>query len=529
MRSIRNLTLVILVSFSLTSCENFLEEKTRGVLTPATFFNNDEEANIAINGAYRFLSQVATAQWSCAMRAFNIYGTDIVGTTTNNSASYMEDYTVSETNIGEGDNCNVVATWRTLYAVINEANLVQENVRDNPNLSEEVSRRIEGEAIFLRAYAYYHLVNMWGDVPFFLETLGLEEASNLGRTDVRVIRQRLIEELTIIEDQDLLPGSYSGSDEGRATKWAALTLKAKIQLWQEDWSSALETCEKIINSPDLRILENYEDFYDLGDNSSNPYSGELIWGLDFSSNFANAWWVNPWVPRTNTAANPADAEALVEAIEENGELWLPDGRPQCVALPDFIAEHPDDNRKPWNVFNEYEGIPLRYAYFWKLVYSNAVFLPLNSWGQIQIVFRFTDVVLMAAEAAVEAGVQLPSASRNALQQLLSRAYDGTSVTYSVDDYTIASSDAINNIRDERKWELAGEGQRKYDLIRWGILVETVRDLGRDGRPPYINPAAMGQQNIRDINVKLPIPEQELILNPKLLEPDSQGKINNGYR
>lgn len=512
---------VLILSFS--GCEDFLEEKTRGVLAPATFFSNDEEANIAINGAYRFLAQVSVAQWSCGLRAFNLYGTDIVGSTTSNSGSYMEDYTVSETNYGIGDNCNLIATWRTLYAAINEANLVQESVRDNGALSPAVRERVEGEAIFIRAYAYYHLTNMWGDVPFYLESLDLTVASNLGRTNVSEVRQRLVDELTDIEDRNLLPESYSGSDVGRINKWAAMTLKAKIQLWQEDWPGALATCENIINNSDLRILENYEDFYDLGDNSANPYSGELIWGLDFSRAFANAWWVNPLVPRPSTVLNNNDLDRLKAAIAANGEKWLLDGRPQNVGLPDFVEQHPDDNRKPWNAMTEYEGIPLQFSYFWKLVYSAAVFEDLNSWGQIQIVFRYADVVLMAAEAAIESGVELSVPAKNALEDILVRAYDGTSVQYNLSDYT-TSTNAIDNIRDERKWELAGEGQRKYDLIRWGILIETVRGIQN-----YANPIANGRDNIQDYHVKLPIPDVEILLNPKLLEADSQGLVNNGYR
>jgi len=62
------------------------------------------------------------------------------------------------------------------------------------------------------------------------------------------------------------------------------------------------------------------------------------------------------------------------------------------------------------------------------------------------------------------------------------------------------------------------------LIRWGILIETVRGISG-----YANPSANGNNNIQDFHVKLPIPDVELILNPNLIEPDSQGLINNGYR
>jgi len=518
MKKLKYTIVILCLSMIGAGCDEFLEEKTRAVLAPNNFFTNDQEANIAINGVYRYFVQVSTySQWSCGLRSFNYYGTDIAGSTTANSATYMEDYTMSETNYGSA--CGIQNTWRILYGAINEANVVLANVRGNGALSEEVRTRVEGEAIFLRAFAYYHLTNMWGDVPYYNEILDLSISSTLERSNVDQIRQELVDDLTEIETRNLLPTQYSGNDIGRVSIWAAKTLKAKIQLWQEDWAGALTTCEDIIQNSNLRLLERYEDVFDVGDNGGSLYTGELIWGLDFLQNFARGFYVAAFLPRPNTVVNPDDLQALTQAVAANGEDWPTQGRPQVVGLPDFAAEHPDDNRKPWNAMTEYEGIQLQFPYFWKLVYSAAVREAFNNYGQIHIVFRYADVVLMAAEAANEAGQPLSAAARDELDQLMVRAYGAGNYTIPTDQ-----SELRQFIRDERRWELAGEGHRKYDLIRWGILVETIRNLSG-----YANPGATGKDNIRDIHVKLPIPDVELVLNPNLLQPDSQGLINNGYR
>ena len=75
------------------------------------------------------------------------------------------------------------------------------------------------------------------------------------------------------------------------------------------------------------------------------------------------------------------------------------------------------------------------------------------------------------------------------------------------------------IYDERKWELAAEHHQRYDLIRWGILVETIQNVEYRVYPE-------ARTNIKPYHVKLPIPLEEINLNPALLESDP---TNNGYR
>lgn len=182
-----------------------------------------------------------------------------------------------------------------------------------------------------------------------------------------------------------------------------------------------------------------------------------------------------------------------------------------VAMPSFAEQFPlDDLRRPLNVADEYLGYQLKFNYLpkhWNLDFINS---PRTNHGEMYIIFRLADTYLMAAEAANELN---NSSAYQYINRVRERAYE-PSQPYA----DLGQAEFRKALQDERKWELASEGFRRYDLIRWEILVETVQNA------TYLS--FNGPENIKPIHVKLPIPEEEIILNPKLLEFDP---TNNGYR
>jgi len=129
-----------------------------------------------------------------------------------------------------------------------------------------------------------------------------------------------------------------------------------------------------------------------------------------------------------------------------------------------------------------------------------------------IVFRLADIYLMAAEAENE--LNGPGAAYFYVNTVRERAFEPDK------PWSGLSQDQFRTaMYDERKFELATEGHRKMDLIRWGMLIDVVRTVEHRA---FNNPAS----NIQDKHVLLPIPQQEIILNPNLLNTDP---TNNGYR
>ncbi len=383
------------------------------------------------------------------------------------------------------------------------------NVKDNENISESLRKRIEGEAIYLRAFAYYHLTNIWGDVPYYDQELNLSETSSLGRTSATTIRNNLITALNRVESENLLPSSYSGADLGRATIWAAKTLKAKIMLWLEDWQGVLNETTAIIDDSPHGLLENYADVFDL--DAANPFHDEVIFAVDYLKDVVTTTRTDAFNPRIrDEPLNSEERGALSAALNQRSEEF--NGFGLTVALPSFAETFPmDDLRRPLNVLNEYLGFQLRFTYLPKHWNLNFVTSPRGNHGELHIIFRMADVYLMAAEAANE--LNNPSLAYEYINKVRERAYEPDKPLSGLNQQQFREA-----IYDERKWELASEGHRRYDLIRWGILVETVRNT------TYLS--FNGPQNIQPKHVKAPIPEEELILNPALLESDP---TNNGYR
>jgi hypothetical protein len=359
---------------------------------------------------------------------------------------------------------------------------------------------------------YYHMTNIWGDVAYLRNVLPLSESASLGRTSAEQIRQDMIADLDDVLTRGLLDDVQTNS--GRPTRWAALMLKAKLMQWlaTPDWQGILSATTEIINNSPHALLSDYGALWVKADN--DPYHTENIWGLDFlrdiPGNINNT--TDAFNPRLrDEPANSADRSALGAALAANGEEF--NGFGHLVALPEFARDFPqDDLRRPWNVANEYLGFPLRFSYLPKHWSLDPVASPRNNHGDFHMVFRLADTYLMAAEAANELGNDGEAlAYINAVRE---RAYEP-------DQPLALSGDALRQaIRDERRWELAAEGHRRYDLVRWGILVETIRNTTS-------NVASYDRAgNVSERNNKFPIPIEEIILNPNLLESDP---TNNGYR
>ncbi|MCR9063488.1 MAG: RagB/SusD family nutrient uptake outer membrane protein [Cytophagales bacterium] len=493
---------ILLAALSLSSCDDFLAENVRGVISPANFYNSDQEAIQAANGLYQgFRAKNLYGGWQ-GISAWTFFGSDeMMPSRIFGGLAPIMDYNLTETNYG-----NAYIVWRDLFAIVGDANSVIANVESNEKLSEAIRNQTVGEAYFLRALAYYHLTALWGDVPFFTEELPLDEVSVLGRTDAAQIRTSLVADLKAAEN--LLPSSHSGGDLGRATKWAAKFLRARVNLWQEDWAGALEASKDIIDNSPHSLLPTYEEVFDI----DNQYNDEAIFGFDFTKDVSgNAQVItDSFNPRLrDEPLESAQRNEFAALLTSRGEEF--NGYGLAVPLNDLVNTYPqEDLRRPMNIMNEYLGYPLRYSYLKKRTNFDFVASPRGNHGEWWITMRLAHVYLMAAEAANELN---DSNAANYINQVRERAFSPAQPLSG-----LSQTELRQAIRDEYKWELAGESERRYDLIRWGILVETVQNADYG--------IFKGNENIKPHMVKLPIPAEEIVLNPALLDSDP---TNNGYR
>ncbi|AWW00141.1 RagB/SusD family nutrient uptake outer membrane protein [Arcticibacterium luteifluviistationis] len=494
---------VLLTVVFLSSCSGFLEENVRGIISPNNFYNSDQEAIQAANGIYLGMrANNLYGGWQ-GLTAFTIFGSDeAMPSRIFGGLGAIMDYNLTETNYG-----NAYTIWRDLYGVIGDANSVIANVDGNEKLTVPVQDKVIGEALFLRAMAYYHLTALWGDVPFFTEDLPLDEVAALGRASKEEIRTAMIADLKRAEV--LLPSVNEGSDLGRATKWAAKFLRTRFHLWEQDWASALASSKDIIDNSPHALMSTYGEVFDV----NNQFNQEAIFGFDFTKDVpSNAQDItDSFNPRLRDEPKNANLRnEFAGKLNDLGEEF--NGYGLTVPLTDLVESYPtEDPRRPYNLMDQYLGYDLTFTYFTKRTNFDFVNSPRYNHGEWWITMRLAQVYLMAAEAANELGNTDEALTYT--NEIRRRAYGTDSPVAAADQSGIRTA-----IQDELKWELAGESERRYDLVRWGILVETVRNSSYG--------IFKGPENIKDYMVKLPIPQEEIDLNPNLLESDAS---NNGYR
>lgn len=519
----KNIFIYIFMAFSLFGCEEFLEEDPRAIVAPETFFASESDARQAINGTYAILKN-NSIYGQVGLDHFYDNGADIIEP--NRAANFIEpigNYSLNESLADVSvQKMSVSDTWKDLYRVIFNTNIIIDRVTDNEGIIEESRTEIIAEARFLRALCYWHITNLWGDAPFYNEVLTLEEISSLNRTDKSIILTSVLEDLQFAQSN--LPSSYPSDQNGRATKWAAAVVEAKIYMKQKNWQAGLSKSQEIINQSPHVLLPTYEEVFD----PKNEYNAEIIWSLDFARDiegifdpafpgraFAgnNSWRPSMFNPRLrDEPKNASERAALSAALTARGEAF--NGTGLQVASKDFAEKFPiNDSRRSLNIIDNYLGYDLNFPYmgkFWNLDLDSS---PRFNHSDNRMVFRLADVYLMAAECENE--LNGPGNAFQYINPIRQRAY----ATQAEWDLTGLNQQGFREaIYDERKWELAGEAHRRYDLIRWGILLDVVQNLEYRFWEP--------NNNIRPWHVLLPIPLQELERNPSLLESDP---TNNGYR
>ena len=498
--------LLVTIGFSIIGCDTYLEEEPRALVSPSNFFNTPSEFELAIVGLYDIYKD-NSLHGKIGLDRYYENGADIIGPNrVFGQVEPTQSYSLSESNIGAIDQgAGAPLTWQNLYAIIFNTNTILDQLTSNESVSQEEKNKFEAESLFLRAYAYYHLTNLWGNVPFYRDNLPIGEIQVLPRMDKTLIRDEVLADLQ--RAQDLLPSAYETNGLGRASKWTAATLMVKIYLIQKKWQEARDKAVEIITDSPHDLLNDYAEVFD----PNNEYNQESIWEIDFVKDTDANDWVDHFTPRIrDEPKDPSKQDALSAALAERNEGFT--GYGLAIPLPDYVNKFPlDDLRRSSNIATEYLGFELNFAYMPKMWNLDQINSPRGNHGDNKIIFRMADVYLMAAEAENE--LNGPAGAYAYINRVRERAYEPDQPLAGLSQEGFRQA-----IYDERKWELGGENHRRMDLIRWGILLEVVKNT----EYRIYDPAA----NIQPHHVLLPIPPEEFILNPALLESDP---TNNGYR
>lgn len=465
--------------------------------------------------------------------------------------------------------------WRAVYEGISRANNTIKILANVEGVSEATRTRISAEARFLRAHYHFDAKKIWNNVPFLDETVIYGEGDfNVGNTTD--VWPRIEEDFKFAYDNL----ASSGMAVGRANKWAAASYLAKAYMFQGKFAEALPLLENIIANGETQLGLKYDllDEYHHNFNAEFKNGAESVFAIQASVN-DGAGGANANFDQVLNFPHGAGAPGgccgffqptfdLVNAHRTSAiGLPLPDSYRQSPLVTDQgvaagASFTPDagnvDPRLDWTVGRR--GIPYldwgpHPGVSWirlqpyggpyspkKMVFYEAQqgsLTDVSFWtpGLTAInyqIIRFADVLLWAAEAAAEQdqlGDALDYANRVRNRAANPDGFvvdeDGDpAANYVISPYLAFTSkaDALEKIRFERRIELAMEGHRRFDLVRWGLAVEVLNS--------FIDYEVQFRQYLQGAefeatDIYFPIPQRQIDL--QTLDGESPLKQNDGYQ
>lgn len=569
------LSAVLLMAVLPAGCEK-LDYAPGNQMSGQTFWQTEDHARQAAVGMY------------AAMKADWCFGLEF----TFDMCSDLADGTTPWADISRGttfasNSSGVQNHWQYLYELVHRANTVIRNVKDMP-IRQETIDRVTGEAKFLRALAYFRMLNCWGGVPYYDETCDInKEFSRLNapRSPAEEIRNHVLDDLT--EAIRLLPVKWDAADLGRATKGAAYALRGKVYLFDRQWEKAKSDLEEVVynknNHYGYSLHPDYNELFRLYNGKQSPemiFSIQSIDGnvagyaLNIVGYFGNKSTMrliasNSIVPSTtlvdmyeNLDGSPFDWDDVFPGFHQGGSevrrnymcVVINQESTQVIDLLEcdttkvLDAYRLRDPRLCLNVITPYShylgtdagsnpmdkqfvladaskgGAPMEAmafirnsegwnSYFWRK------WIPTGNldgyWGEYNRtpyefpLIRLGDVILMLAEAYNECGQTEKAIAE--INKIRNRAgmpelNSGPSWLAVGDREQVAE-----RIRRERAFELAGEGQRYWDLRRWGLLEASVKNA------TDIFGDLMYTRSYQARHELWPIPLVELERNPNLTQ------------
>ncbi|MBS2098375.1 RagB/SusD family nutrient uptake outer membrane protein [Carboxylicivirga linearis] len=482
-----------LIATAVWSCDDFLDLKPISEETTASAYTKLSQIEAALTGTYESFQSDAYV-WNNVqfqdVRSDNHYaGGD-------NASFYEVDYLdVSATND------KVYQSWSNIYNAILKANIVMVRVMDvtDPQLTETRRDQIRGEALFLRAYHYYNLVNLFGGVPLVLDPTTSTDPGvvNKPRSTKEEVFAQIITDLE--EATQLLPDTY-GSDaavnKARATAGAAWALMAKAyaQKPSPEYSKVLDCIAKVEASKANYKLIDYTFLFDGAHYNNEESIMEIQWIAGSDGNWGPQMLLPPSISGDTWRKFITPSKDLLAAFDSEGDEIR---KNTTILFEDVswideyygINEPSDENPTPNSV---------AFGYKWK----NAA-----GWssGDRQYLLRYGDIVLLKAEALNETN-QLAEAVTE-----VNRIRNRVNLPDLTDAQKSSKEVLKASILKERRLELAQEAQRWDDLVRYGVVVETMNSLNEID----LRTGQAVAHNMTEAKILLPIPQQEIDRNPSL--------------
>jgi hypothetical protein len=490
---VKNIFLSISLLTLFVNCSD-LDTELKGQYTTDTFFKTKDQAISAINATYQI------ASFNSSNNNLWVFG-DVASddTVKGGNAGDASDIGYVDTFEVIPDNGAIEAFWQHYYEGIARANNIIYNV-PSINMDPVLRGRIVGEAKFLRAYFYFHLTNIFGNVP--LRVAPVLDVNDLSAplSSVDEVYVQIVKDLN--DASTTLAPAYGPADTGRATKGAALGLLAKVFLFQKKYPESLAAAMQVelmgysltpmyAHNFDLVHKNNAESIFEI-----QHLNDQVIFQGNYLNQFVSPAYLNGYffnaptssfVDEFEKTAGLVDDPRLDYTVGRVGHKWV-DGT-------DFDPE--------WSPATGYLDK--------KKASDVSIGKPIGDGAQNYVFMRYSEILLIKAEALNELG--RGSEALNPLNKIRERArnsylYDtnllgyGTVPSLLLPDVTFSDQSVLRDaIRHERRVELGLEFHRYYDIMRYGKV--------------FAENALRGTNFTYENNRYFPLPQSERDNNTKL--------------
>ncbi len=462
MKNSLNIKKVIVLGILLFAfgCSDFLDEDLQGIYTSSTFYKSDDHAMLALTAAYQPMSftNIRNPLW-----VFGDVASDdaIKGGFAGDQSEieFIEQFTYTR------DNGFLQHIWQRYYEGISRANDVIHRL--GPDVSDAVRKSVTAEAKFLRAYYYFHLVNIFGEIPLKTEPAYSAADLHVPVSETSKIYEQI--ETDLLEAADAL-SEIGVSQLGRATEGAALGLLAKAYLFQEKHTACLDAISEMEQAGNYALMDVYPHNFMAGhqNNAESVFEIQHLSGQDpFLGNSLNQW----FAPQLeNGYFFNAPRIDFIEAFEQNADGIYDPRLDYTIGREGGTWINGEDFDPTWS--------PTGFLTKKHVQPLDEIPVGTKADSDLNYVFmRYAEVLLMKAEALNESGqspealIPLNTVRARARESFLNdetlNGY-GTLPDGLLPDITTTSQSELRDlIRRERRVELGFEFHRFFDMMRYG--------------------------------------------------------------
>ncbi|WP_028668141.1 RagB/SusD family nutrient uptake outer membrane protein [Runella zeae] len=481
----KNIYIAALSILLLASCQNSLDLYPLAEPSAEKWYSNETEIQLALNDLYR----IEFWQWDEDGTSVNYISDD---------GFYRQTLTPVKAGTVTSQWAFSTTLWRNSYKAIARANRAIVALNSPETKAKVNQAKLDvylAEARLHRAAQYAKLVNKFGDVVYSDNVISIEEAYTKGRTDKKTVSAKIYEDFDYAIAN--LPASYAASAVKRATKGVAMALKARFALYEKDYKVASDAAKACMDLNQYVLHSDYANLF----LQSTKNSREVIFSVPRSLELKVTTGPTSDIISRNSggfaAANPSwdlfcsylciDGKTIDKSPLYDPRNPFKNRDPRCTAtIVEFGQPHlgfiydPHPNalqvtRLSTNtkVTNNDNRANAQFASFNGLIWKKGVD---DSWllnGRLiepeQIIVRYADVLLMYAEAKIEQN-QIDKSVLDAINSVRARAYKValTATTSYPAITTTNQAELRRELRMERRMELAFEGLRYMDIVRWRI-------------------------------------------------------------